>query len=202
MAKKSEPVEAAGVSLEPLPMSPACPPGFQSVTGVYRITPEVDYPEYQTDASGCFDLAADLNPEHAYVKHWDPVMNREGAKRVREDFKGRYLLIEPGERVLVPTGLIFVLPVGHAMNTFIRSSVGLKKGLMLANGVGYIDEDYRNELFLPIINVSRGQVRIDHKERLAQGEVRPVVQTIIEPVDARPSLSGNRTGGFGSTNDK
>lgn len=190
-----------GVDLSPLPMVPACGPG-SAVVGVFRLNDAVGYPDYQTDASGCMDLAADLSTHHAFLKVWDPAMNREGTKKIRDDSTGRHILIEPGERILIPTGLIFAFPLGYSMNTFIRSSVGLKKGLMLANGVGYIDEDYRNELFLPIINVSRAQVRIDDKERLAQGEVRPAIQATIEVLDERPSLAGNRSGGFGSTGTK
>lgn len=190
-----------GVDLRPLPMAPACGPGSVLV-GIHPIHDQVELPEYKTDAAGCFDLQADLSTHHAFLKHWDPVMNREGQRKVRDDSTGRHILLEPGERILIPTGLIFVFPVGFSMNTFIRSSVALKKGLALANSVGYIDEDYRDELFLPIINTSRGQVRIDHKERLAQGEVRPAIQAIIDVVDERPSLAGNRIGGFGSTGNK
>lgn len=200
-ASETDETSADVVDLQPLPMVPACGPS-PIVTGIYRTNEAVEYPDYQTDASSCLDLAADLSTHNAVLKFWDPQMNREGQKKVRGDSTGRYILIEPGERVLIPTGLIFVFPVGVGMNTFIRSSVGLKKGLMLANGVAVIDEDYRNELFLPIINQSRGQVRIDDKERLVQGEIRPVIQSILEVLDARPSAAGNRSGGFGSTGNK
>lgn len=202
MVKKSERTEITSdeiVDLRPLPM--VAPHGNSAfVTGVYRINESVSYPEYQTSASGCLDLAADLGTHNAFLKYWDTNMGREGNKGIRDDSTGRHILIEPGDRVLIPTGLIFQFCDGWSMKTFIRSSVGLKKGLMLANGVGYIDEDYRNELFLPIINMSRCQVRVEDKERLAQGEVCPTVQTVLRVLDNRPPLTGNRIGGFGSTN--
>jgi dUTP pyrophosphatase len=203
MVKKGDINETSnqGVDLQPLPMAPATSPSVLN-TQVYRLNDSVAYPSYQTERAGCMDLAADLSSNHMSVKCWDPVMNRPGEKRIREDSTGRYVLIEPGERLLIATGLIFVFPEGFSMTTFIRSSVGLKKGLALANGVGYIDEDYREELFIPIINNSRGQVRIDHCERLAQAEIRPSIQVKIDTVEDRPSAVGNRNGGFGSTGSK
>ena len=64
------------VDLQPLPMEPV---GLGvPLTGVYRLHGDVEYPEYQTDASGAFDLAADLSTHHYYLKCWDAQMNREG----------------------------------------------------------------------------------------------------------------------------
>lgn len=201
MVKKAEIVNetpSEGIDLRPLPMAPACAPGTV-VVGVHRLHDQVEYPEYHTDSSSCFDLRADLSTAHIELKCWEPVNNTEVTKKVRDLGAGRYLLIEPGERVLIPTGLSFEFPAGYGLNTFIRSGVGLKKGLVLANAVGVIDEDYRAELYLPIINTTKTRVRIENGERLVQAEVRPVIQAIFDILDERPSSVGNRNGGFGST---
>lgn len=172
------------------------------VVKVFRQNPHVELPSYQTSRAGCFDLAADLSVVNSVVRAWIPSTNQESEKRVREDSTGRYIVIDPQERVMIPTGIVVVLPPYCTMNTFIRSSVGMKKGLLLSNGVGYIDNDYRNELFIPVINTSKCQVRVDDKERIAQGEVRAALQFIIEETNQQPAPLGDRKGGFGSTNKK
>lgn len=190
--------------LDPKPMEPFIlqESGNEIVLGVYPASDAAISPEYKTQGAGCFDLSADLSANQDQLTVYEPTMNREVKRRVHIDALGRYVLLEPGERILIPTGLIFEIPVGFCINIFIRSSVGLKKGLSLANGVGYIDSDYREETLIPLINMSRTQVRINDKERLAQAELRPCVRIPLELLDERPQRVGNRTGGFGSTNKK
>lgn len=197
--KATKAAEPEFTTLEPEPFQ-ITPPGSRIGLGVYLVTESAALPEYKTDGAGCFDLSADLDRTRGYLKFWDPLMNREDQRRVREDSTGRFILIEPGERILIPTGLIFSIPFGFAIHVYIRSSVGLKKGLSMANGVGYIDSDYRDEVMLPLFNSTRAQIRVDHLERLAQGALAPICRTPLVQLDERPKAVGNRKGGFGSTN--
>lgn len=109
------------------------------------------------------------------------------------------LVINPGETVLVRTGLaIHIGDPGYAALILPRSGLGHKKGIVLGNLVGLIDSDYQGELMLSIWNRSSEPYEVTPFERLAQLIVVPVVQPefrIVESFDA----SERGTGGFGST---
>lgn len=79
---------------------------------IRRLDPSVELPAYATDGSAAFDLAASQD-----------------------------LSIAPGEVRLVPTGLVIEVPEGLFLAVFARSSTPLKRGLMIANGVGVVDSD-------------------------------------------------------------
>src|SRR5215831_18600948 len=80
---------------------------------IHRLNPDVPLPRYESDGAAGFDLAASQD-----------------------------LVIPPGALALVPTGLVIEVPPGHFLGVFARSSTPLRRGLMVANGVGVIDEDY------------------------------------------------------------
>ena len=71
--------------------------------------------------------------------------------------------------------------------------------MQLSQGLGYVDEDYRNEVFIPITNTSHTPVRIDHKERVAQGYLHPWYQAKFNVLEDHPGIATDRSGGFGST---
>lgn len=110
------------------------------------------------------------------------------------------VVLEPGQRALVPTGLRVVIPRGFEGQIRPRSGLALKKGIALVNSPGTIDADYRGEVGIIMINLGQESVRLDQGERIAQMVICPVVQAKIEIVD---SLEGHETdrgeGGFGST---
>ena len=123
----------------------------------------------------------------------------EKLKDLSEKIKFR---IAPGDRVLVPTGLIFDIPDGHSVRLHTRSSVSLKKGLTMPNGEGIIDSDYYHQTFVMLYNAGADEVFIEDGERIAQGELIKNYDYTIEETEDVPEQKTSRVGGFGSTGVK
>jgi len=138
-----------------------------------RITPlreGVELPAYQTPGSAAFDLAA-----------------------------SEAMTIEAHQLAYVPTGLIIATPPGHVLILSARSSLYKKKGLILANGIGIIDNDYcgpTDEIKMALLNMKDQPVEIAKGERLLQGMIIPCEQAEFEE---GPVLADTARGGFGST---
>src|SRR5690349_12971837 len=110
------------------------------------------------------------------------------------------MVVQPGEVALVPTGLVIEVPRGHFLGVFARSSTPLKRGLMIANGVGVVDEDYcgpADEVKIQVLNFTDAAVRVAKGERIAQGLFVPVVRA--EWIVADGELREESRGGFGAT---
>ena len=108
------------------------------------------------------------------------------------------VVVVPGERILVPTGLVLEIPRGFEGQVRARSGLALKKGLGLANGVGTIDADYRGEVGVLVVNLGAEPVTLTRGDRIAQLVIAPVARAIFEcAVDLVDTARG--TGGFGST---
>lgn len=136
---------------------------------ITRLSPAVPLPAYQTPGAVGFDLAASTE-----------------------------VAIPAKSAALVPTGLIIATPPGYALILTARSSLFRKKGLLLANGVGTIDQDYcgpEDELKLSLWNPGTKDIIITPGERLAQGLFLPIEKAEWE--EAAPEAA-NR-GGFGTT---
>ena len=107
--------------------------------------------------------------------------------------------IEPGQTILVPTGLaIHVADPGYAAMILPRSGMGHKNGIVLGNLVGLIDSDYQGQLMVSTWNRSQAAFTLNPMERLAQLIIVPVLQVgfnVVEDFDA----SERGAGGFGST---
>lgn len=100
---------------------------------IHRLDPAVPLPSYQTAGAAGFDLASNAD-----------------------------MTIAPGAIVLIPTGLVVEVPAGHFLGIFARSSTPLKKGLIVANGVGVLDSDYcgpTDELKIQVMNVTPSPCR-------------------------------------------
>jgi dUTP pyrophosphatase len=108
------------------------------------------------------------------------------------------ILLAPGDRVLVPTGLAIALPAGYEAQVRPRSGLAVKHGVTVLNSPGTIDADYRGEIGVPLINHGREAFTIRRGERIAQMVVAPVTQVAFEPVGELPA-SARGAGGFGST---
>ncbi len=109
--------------------------------------------------------------------------------------------LAPGERTLIPTGLVFEIPYGFELQVRPRSGLALKKGLTLMNAPGTIDSDYRGELKIIVVNLGRDEIVISDQERIAQVVFCPVLQARFSVVrKVEPSQRGDR--GFGSTGIK
>jgi dUTP pyrophosphatase len=136
---------------------------------ITRRDPSVPVPTYETPGAAGFDLAA------------------------AEDVE-----VPAGAIRLVGTGLVIKVPEGYFLAVFARSSTPLKRGLMVANGVGVIDSDYcgaDDEVKIQVINVSDRAVSVRRGDRLAQGILLPAPRA--EFVEG--AAAGSSRGGFGST---
>jgi dUTP diphosphatase len=108
------------------------------------------------------------------------------------------VVLEPGARALVRTGVAIALPPGHAGFVLPRSGLALRHGLTLLNAPGLIDAGYRGEIKLVLVNHDRVAVSVRRGERVAQLVVQAVVRAdLAEVAELPPSERG--TGGFGST---
>lgn len=108
------------------------------------------------------------------------------------------LVIEPGQRALVPTGLRIALPPGHELQIRPRSGLALKQGLTVANTPGTVDQDFRGEVQVIVLNAGNEPFTVERGMRIAQAVVAPVVRaTWLEVPDLPETARG--AGGFGST---
>ncbi|NVN30439.1 dUTP diphosphatase, partial [Endobacter medicaginis] len=103
-----------------------------------------------------------------------------------------------GGRALIPTGLAIALPPGHELQVRPRSGLALKHGITLPNSPGTIDEDYRGELQIIVMNAGDAPFEITRGMRIAQGVLAPVLRATWEEVDTLPETM-RAQGGFGST---
>ena len=105
------------------------------------------------------------------------------------------------ERILVPTGLSIELPQGHEAQIRPRSGLAIKKGLSLVNTPGTIDSDYRGEIGVILINLSKETQTIEPGERIAQMVIAKYEQANLVEVEVL-SDTERGAGGFGSTGVK
>lgn len=136
-----------------------------------KIGKEIPLPYYATQGAAALDL-------HACID--EPVV------------------IGPGERVVVPTGLAVAIPTGYVGILAVRSSMGVRNGVTLSNGIGVIDSDYRGPLGAGLHNLSKTPYTVQPGDRVAQLMVVPVIREQIEVVEELPPTRRG-TGGFGST---
>ncbi|HZB89865.1 MAG TPA: dUTP diphosphatase [Stellaceae bacterium] len=108
------------------------------------------------------------------------------------------LVLAPGARAAVPTGIALALPEGYEGQVRARSGLALRHGIAVLNSPGTIDADYRGELRVILANLGDAPVTIARGERIAQLVVAPVARVALEPVAQLPQ-SGRAAGGFGST---
>ena len=106
--------------------------------------------------------------------------------------------IEPGERVLIPTGIHISLPPGYEAQIRPRSGLALKHGLTVLNSPGTIDADYRGQVQVILANLGSEPVTIQSGQRIAQMVVAPVSRVCWE-VRKQLDETGRGSGGFGHT---
>lgn len=102
------------------------------------------------------------------------------------------------DRVLVPTGFIFEIPIGYEVQVRPRSGLAIKHGVTLVNTPGTIDSDYRGEVKVILINLGKDDFIINRGDRIAQLVLAPVVQLPILEIDIVTETERGE-GGFGST---
>lgn len=185
----SQPVIKRGRGRPPKVVPGSTPP----VLEIYRTNPDVNLPAFATEGSACFDVAFCRAGKSEYSgftlqnKAFTRGFNKEG------------IYVGPGERVMVPTGLIFKIPEKFSLRLHIRSSLAMKRGLTLVNAEGVIDSDFFHETFIVLHNVSQTGAMIADGERLAQAELVPVLEYLMAETTTQPQQTTNRVGGYGST---
>jgi dUTP pyrophosphatase len=108
------------------------------------------------------------------------------------------LVLAPGERKDIPTGLAMALPQGWEGQVRPRSGLALRQGLTVLNSPGTIDADYRGEMRVILINLGQTAVTIARGDRIAQLVIAPVSRAAWDVVEVLPETQRG-TGGFGST---
>lgn len=159
---------------------------------IYKTHPDIRLPVHHTEESSCFDISFQASGKSYYDGY------TSGSKPFKRDMRGQ-LTIAPGERVMVPTGLIMDIPKGYSVRIHARSGTSLKQGLMLVNGEGVVDSDFVNEVMVLLTNIGINAVTIKDGDRIAQGELIKDVEFEIVQTPVRPGFKTSRTGGFGST---
>lgn len=107
------------------------------------------------------------------------------------------LIIESGGHAFIHTGFYAEIPEGHFGLVAIRSGLGAK-GLMLSNGIGVIDSDYRGEIRIPLYNHSDQSMKLENGERVAQMIIIPYIRAeLVEQEDLQGTERGDS--GFGSS---
>lgn len=108
------------------------------------------------------------------------------------------VVLPPGGRALIPTGIAVALPPGHELQVRPRSGLALRHGIVLPNAPGTIDEDYRGEVGVILLNAGSEPFTVERGMRIAQAVLAPVLRASWREVEA---LDGTARGGggFGST---
>ncbi len=137
-----------------------------------KVGRDIPFPRYATDGAAGLDLPACLD---------SPVV------------------IEPGSRVVIPTGLAIQIPSRYIVGlVFPRSGLAARHGISLANAVGVIDSDYKGEILIALINQGDKEYLINPGERVAQIVFMPVFKVKLEETGTLDDTVRG-TGGFGST---
>lgn len=108
------------------------------------------------------------------------------------------VVLQPGERRLIPTGIFLELPEGYEAQVRGRSGIAIRNGIGLVNGIGTIDTDYRGELQVPLINWGSEPFTINNGDRIAQVVIARFEQAELELTD-RLEETQRGAGGFGHT---
>ncbi len=131
----------------------------------------LELPQYQTAGSAGLDLCAACGDD---------------------------IVILPGERKLIPTGMCIALPLNYEAQIRPRSGLALKNGITLPNSPGTIDSDYRGEIQVILLNLGQEPFTVKRGTRIAQMVIAPVVKASLQIVDNLDSTV-RASGGFGHT---
>jgi dUTP pyrophosphatase len=112
--------------------------------------------------------------------------------------EGEPMILAPGERAMVPTGLSVAIPQGYEIQVRPRSGLAAKHGLTCLNTPGTIDSDYRGEIKVILVNLGQEAFTIQRGERIAQLVLAPVTRLAWLAVDSLDETERG-AGGFGST---
>lgn len=134
-------------------------------------------PRYQTAGAAGADLCANLSASH----------------------RAHGIVLLPGARALVPTGLRMQVPPGFEVQIRPRSGLALKHGITLPNAPGTVDSDYRGPVGVIVMNAGTAAYTVSHGDRIAQAVVAPVLRAAFLVADGALDATSRGAGGFGST---
>ena len=141
---------------------------------IKRLSKNIILPKYETSGSSGLDLSANIKTS---VK------------------------IEPGETTIIPTGISVSIPKNFEIQIRPRSGLAAKNQISVLNTPGTIDADYRGEIKVILINLSKETFVVENGARIAQMVVCPVIKAKVKEVDSLDNTSRG-SGGFGSTGMK
>ena len=148
-------------------------------------------PKYANDTDACMDLKARILHKTEFDIGPDPTF---------DPYTPDSITIHPGETVKIHTGVKVAVPESYVMKMYVRSSIGIKRNLCLANGTGIIDSGYRDEIIMAIHNFGNEPQDICDGDRLCQFIILPYPKLELEQVkDDKNFRTGDRGGGIGST---
>ena len=168
-------------------------------------------PQYETGLSAGMDVRADFSrvtPDNPIKAFGDCEILFPSPKM--DGNKITMLRLDPGARALIPTGLFMQMPEGDGSFRYEcqvrpRSGTSLKQGLIVLNTPGTIDEKYRGEVCVIVINLSNEFIKIHNGDRIAQAVLMPVYNfylTSLEKVSEINENTGRGKNGFGSSGTK
>ena len=153
---------------------------------IKRLTHTALIPTKAHASDACFDLYLDA-PDALYHE-WNGGVEVKAARGIK---------IRPHETVMLHTGIATEIPFGYYMAIYARSGLSCKQGLRLANSVGIVDCQYRDEIKVALYNDSNETRIVHHGDRIAQCMIAPVLATNF--VEADKLKDDSRGGGFGSS---
>jgi dUTP pyrophosphatase len=141
---------------------------------IKRLSKNISLPKYETEGSSGMDLTANVN---------------------------KVIEIQPGKSEIIPTGLALSIPKNYEIQIRPRSGLAAKNQISVLNTPGTIDEDYRGEIKVILINLGEKKFVIEKGLRIAQMVLCPVIKAELEEVDELDETKRG-SGGFGSTGIK
>ena len=138
---------------------------------IKRLSKKISLPKYETTGSSGMDLSANIEAP---------------------------ISINPGSTAIIPTGLSVSIPKGYEIQIRPRSGLAAKNKISVLNTPGTIDADYRGEIKVILINLSKENFIVEKGLRIAQMVVSPVIQVELKEVDELENTARGK-GGFGST---
>lgn len=168
-----------------------------------NLSPSLQLPQKLTPQSDGLDLMAcfDLDKPDQVTPHWhSKITIYDGYNRYNPETvcEGSTLVLYPFCRALIPTGLKLGLPIGTKFHITARSGLSTKKGIIVTNAPGKIDQDYTGMIYMSITNISYIPFEIKHGDRIAQGSLEISTDFIWIPVtELADTVRGE--GGIGHT---
>lgn len=173
---------------------------IKTTFGVWKMVADSHDVVWNTNGCMRFDIKAYLKPDTQVDLYGSD--NIRSMKFAREEIsrKNSGILLNPGDRALIQTGLVFDIPEYHSLRIHPQFDMSWKNGITLTNCEGIIDYDYSEQLYISVINISRQRIFIGDGDRIAQCELVLSLHANninILNLDKKPAQKKRRLPGFG-----